>query len=63
LRHDGATHRTCQIWRKFAEPFAGDLRAAVLSVVEIALADEDFRHPLTAAGEGFDEGDDEQLNR
>ena len=49
LRHDRATLLTMPLRRQIAALFAGDLRAAVMSLIETALADDDFNDPRVAA--------------
>ena len=53
LRHDHATLVTLPLRRQIAAVFASDLRAAIMSVIETALADDGFDDPRAAAGGGF----------
>jgi hypothetical protein len=53
LRHDRATLETLPLQRWIAALFAGDLRAAIMSLMEITLADYGFRDPRPAAGGGY----------
>ena len=53
LRHDRATLWTLPLRRQVAALFAADLRAIVMSVIEMALADDGFHDPRTAANGGY----------
>ena len=53
LRHDRATLRTLPLRRQVAALFASDLRAAIMSLIETALVDDDFHDPRVAADGGF----------
>jgi hypothetical protein len=53
LRHDRTTLLTLPLSRKIAALFAGDLRAAVMSVIETALTSTDFDDPRVAANGGY----------
>jgi hypothetical protein len=53
LRHDHATLRTLPLRRQAAALFAADLRAAIMSLVETALADTNFHDPRVQAEGGF----------
>jgi hypothetical protein len=53
LRHDRATLATLPLRRQIAALFAGDLRAAIMSLIETALADDSFHDPRAAANGGF----------
>ncbi|MEA2730762.1 MAG: hypothetical protein QOF70_5237 [Acetobacteraceae bacterium] len=53
LRHDRATLWTLPPRRQIAALFSGDLRGAVMSVIETALAGDDFHDPRAAANGGF----------
>jgi hypothetical protein len=52
LRHDRETLGLLPLRRQFAALFAGDLRAAVMSLIETALA-RDFDDPRAAANGGY----------
>ncbi len=58
LRHDRATLRTLPLRRQIAALFAGDLRAAIMSLIETALADDDFDDPRAAVIGGYNEWGD-----
>jgi hypothetical protein len=53
LRHDRATLATLPLRRQIAALFAADLRTAIMSLLETALADNDFHDPRAAAGGGY----------
>lgn len=53
LRHDRTTLWTLPLRRQIAAMFACDLRAAVMSILETALADDDFTDPRLAATGGY----------
>jgi hypothetical protein len=53
LLHDRATLETLPLRRWLAALFAGDLRAAIMSMIETALADDGFRDPRAAVGGNF----------
>ncbi|MGD0104077.1 MAG: hypothetical protein ABSC06_08580 [Rhodopila sp.] len=53
LRHDRATLWELPIRRKIAALFAANLRAAVMSIIETALAEDGFHDPRGAANGGF----------
>jgi hypothetical protein len=55
LRHDRSTLWTLPLRREIAAFFTGDLRAAVMSVIETALAANDFHDPRAAANGGYNE--------
>lgn len=58
LRHDRATLLTLPLRRQIAALFTGDLRAAVMSLIETALADDNFNDPrIAAVGEYNEWGD------
>jgi hypothetical protein len=58
LRHDRTTLWTLPFRRQLAAFFAGDLRGAVMSLIEIALAADRFHDPRAAALGGYnDRGD------
>jgi hypothetical protein len=58
LRHDRATLLTLPMRRQLAALFAGDLRAAIMSLIETALAGDQFNDPRAAATGGFNEWGD-----
>jgi hypothetical protein len=58
LRHDRATLQTLPLHRRIAALFAGDLRAAIMSLIETALADDDFNDPCVAVTGGCNEWGD-----
>ncbi len=58
LRHDRATLQTMPLHRRIAALFVGDLRAVIMSLIETALADEDFDDPRLAATGGYNEWGD-----
>jgi hypothetical protein len=58
LRHDRATLRTLPLHRQIAALFAGDLRAGIMSLIETALADDDFDDPRVAVTGGYNEWGD-----
>lgn len=53
LRHDRATLWTLPLRRQTAALFAADLRAAVMSLIEMALTGNGFHDPRGAANGGF----------
>jgi hypothetical protein len=53
LLHDRATLETLPPQRWISALFAGDLRAAIMSLIETALADHGFHDPRPAAGGGY----------
>lgn len=53
LRHDRATLRTLPLRRQVAALFAGDLRAAIMSLIETALVEGGFHDPRVAVDGGF----------
>jgi hypothetical protein len=53
LRHDRATLLALPLRRQVAALFASDLRAAVMSVIETALASSDFNDPRVSANGGY----------
>ena len=53
LRHDRATLWSLPVRRQIAALFAADLRAAIMSVIETALYDDNFHDPRAAASGGF----------
>ena len=53
LRHDRATLGTLPRRRQLAAMFASNLRSGVMSVIETALADDDFHDPRAAATGGY----------
>jgi hypothetical protein len=53
LRHDRATLAMLPLRRQVAALFSGDLRAAVMSLIETALAKEDFNDPREATNGGY----------
>lgn len=53
LRHDRVTLRTLPLRRQIAALFAGDLRAAVMSVLETALYRDHFHDPRADANGSF----------
>jgi dienelactone hydrolase len=58
LRHDRATLQTLPLHQQIAALFAGDLRAAIMSLIETALADDDFNDPRVAVTGGCNEWGD-----
>jgi hypothetical protein len=58
LRHDRATLRTLPLHRRLAALFVGDLRAAIMSLIETALTDDDFDDPRAAVSGGYNEWGD-----
>jgi hypothetical protein len=58
LRHDRTTLWTLPLRRQVAALFTADLRAAVMSVIETALADSGFHDPRAEAGGGFNKRGD-----
>jgi alginate O-acetyltransferase complex protein AlgI len=55
LRHDRTTLLGLPLHRQIAALFASDLRAAVMSVLETALASNDFNDPRVATNGGYNE--------
>jgi hypothetical protein len=53
LRHDRTTLWTLPLRRQTAALFAGDLRGAVMSLIEATLAGESFNDPRAAANGGY----------
>jgi hypothetical protein len=53
LRHDRATLAKLPLRRQIAALFVGDLRAAIMSLIETALAVDDFNDPRVAANGGY----------
>jgi hypothetical protein len=58
LRHDRATLQTLPLHRQIAALFVGDLRAVIMSLIETALADDDFDDPRVAVSGGYNEWGD-----
>jgi hypothetical protein len=58
LRHDRATLLTLPLRRQIAALFACDLRAAVMSLIETTLADDDFNDPRVGATGGYNKWGD-----
>jgi hypothetical protein len=58
LRHDRETLVTLPLRRQIAALFSWDLRAAVMSLVETALADDNFNDPRVAATGEYNEWGD-----
>jgi hypothetical protein len=58
LRHDRATLWLLPLRRQVAALFTADLRAAIMSLIETALASQDFHDPREAAGGGTNEWGD-----
>jgi hypothetical protein len=52
LRHDRATLLTLPLHRQLAALFAADLRAAIMSLIETALVDDNFHDPRAAVEGG-----------
>jgi hypothetical protein len=55
LRHDRATLLQLPLRRQVSALFAGDLRSAIMSLLETALADNDFNDPRTAINGRYNE--------
>ncbi|WP_158927521.1 hypothetical protein [Acidisphaera sp. S103] len=53
LRYDRATLRTLPLRRQVAALFAGDLRAAIMSLIETVLVEGGFHDPRVAVDGGF----------
>ncbi len=53
LRHDHATWLAMPLRRRLAALFAGDLRAAIMSLIETALTTEGFHDPRVAVAGGY----------
>ncbi len=53
LRHDRATLLSLPLRRQISARFASDLRAAVMSVIETALASSNFHDPRVATNGGY----------
>ncbi len=53
LRHDRATLLTMPPRRQIAAVFSGDLRAAIMGLIESVLVSDHFRDPRAAASGGF----------
>jgi hypothetical protein len=58
LRHDRETLWRLPLRRQVAALFTADLRAAIMSLIETALANQDFHDPREAAGGGTNEWGD-----
>lgn len=58
LRHDRATLLTLPLRRQIAALFTCDLRAAIMSLIETALADDNFNDPRVAATGEYNEWGD-----
>lgn len=58
LRHDRATLLSLPLRRQISALFAGDLRAAIMSLIETALAGDDFQDPRVAVNGGYNEQGD-----
>ena len=54
LRHDRATLRTMPAERRITALFAANLRAGIMSLIEMALVHEGFHDPRVAAEGGYD---------
>jgi hypothetical protein len=53
LRHDHATLWTLSLQRQISALFAADLRAAIMSLIETALANDGFHDPRDSANGGY----------
>jgi hypothetical protein len=58
LRHDRATLQTLPLHRRIAALFVGNLMAVIMSLIETALADDDFNDPRVAVSGGYNEWGD-----